>query len=70
MSDKVNWEQAKVDAAISVMQGIIANPADYKIRCNEYSKEQKYSAYDIARLAVSYADSLIAELQRVKSKEE
>ena len=64
----INWEQARVDAAISAMQGIIANSHD-----KDYRVRERYSSYDswrkeypneIAETAVAYADALIAELKK------
>lgn len=65
---KVNWKQARVDAAISAMQGIIANSHD-----KDYRVRERYSSYDswrkeypneIAETAVAIADALIAELKK------
>lgn len=73
-SDKVNWKQARVDAAIGAMQGIIANSHD-----KDYRVRERYSSYDswrkqysdeIAETAVAFADALIAELQRVETNEQ
>ena len=67
-NDKVNWEQARVDAAIGAMQGIIANSHD-----KDYRVLERYSSYDswrkeypneIAETAVAFADALIAELKK------
>jgi hypothetical protein len=67
-NDKVNWKQARVDAAIGAMQGIIANSHD-----RDYRVRETYSSYDswrkeypneIAETAVAFADALIAELKK------
>lgn len=67
-SDKVNWKQARVDAAIGAMQGIITNSHD-----KDYRVRESYSSYDswrkeypneIAETAVAIADALIAELKK------
>lgn len=67
-NDKVNWKQARVDAAIGAMQGIIANSHD-----KDYRVRERYSSYDswrkkypneIAETAVAFADALIAELKK------
>lgn len=67
-NNKVNWKQARVDAAISAMQGIIANSHD-----KDYRVQERYSSYDswrkeypneIAETAVAIADALIAELKK------
>lgn len=67
MSDKVNWKQARVNAAICAMQGIIDNPemVAAMIKC----PNPKGLEYQVARNAVSFADALIAELQRVETNE-
>ena len=43
-NDKVNWKRARVDAAISAMQGIIANSHD-----KDYRVLERYSSYDSCR---------------------
>jgi hypothetical protein len=67
-NNKVNWKQARADAAISAMQGIIANSHD-----KDYRVRDRYSSYDswrkeypneIAETAVAIADVLIAELKK------
>lgn len=67
-NDKVNWKQARVDAAIGAMQGIIANSHD-----KDYRVLERYSSHDswrkkyhneIAETAVTFADALIAELKK------
>lgn len=73
-SDKVNWKQVRADAAIAAMQGIIANShhKDYRVQENysSYNSWRKEYPNEIAETAVVFADALIAELKRVKSKEE
>lgn len=68
MSDKVKWEQARVDAAISAMNGIIANShdKDYRVRerYSSYDSWRKGSPNEIAKTAVAFADALIAELKK------
>lgn len=68
MSDKVNWKQARVDAAISAMQGIIANShdKDYRVpaRYTSYESWRKECPNEIAETAVALADALIAELKK------
>ena len=71
-SDKVNWEQARVDGAIGAMQGIVANTHDRDYRVCEmhpsYNSWRKKYPNEIAKTAVAIADALIAELQRVETK--
>ena len=68
MSDKVNWKQARVDAAISAMQGIVANThdRDYRVRegYSSYDSWRKKYPNEIAETAVALADALIAELKK------
>lgn len=72
-NDKVNWKQARVDAAISAMNGIIANSHndDYRYVERGCSQNYKYKLKraDIVYRAVLYADALIAELKKNKSCE-
>lgn len=67
-SDKVNWEQARVDAAISAMQGIVANSHDRDYRECEihpsYNSWRKKYPNETAKTAVAIADALIAELKK------
>ena len=65
MSDKVNWKQARVDAAISAMNGILSRRNNLP-----FAECEREIAVELARLSTNLADALIAELQRVKSKEE
>ena len=68
MSDKVNWKRTRVNAAISAMQGIIANSHDDDYRVGERGHSQNYKykleRAEIVRRAVLYADALIAELKK------
>lgn len=68
MSDKVNWKRTRVNAAISAMQGIIANSHDddYRVVERGHSQNYKYKLEraEIVRRAVLYADALIAELKK------
>ena len=62
--NKIDWEQRRYEIAKSAMQGMIANPTDFKRKDNEYSKERKLSAWEVAQAAMSFADALIAELKK------
>ena len=61
-SDKVNWKQARVDAAIGAMQGIITNLE--MVAAMLQSPNPKGFEYQVARKSVSFADALIAELKK------
>ena len=67
-NDKVNWEQARVGAAIAAMQGIVANTHDRDYRECEihpsYNSWRKKYPNEIAKTAVAIADALIAELKK------
>ena len=67
--NKIDWEQRRYEIAKSAMQGMIANPTDFKRKDNEYSKERKLSAWEVAQVAMSFADALIAELKRAETNE-
>lgn len=56
----VNWEQARIDAAIEAMGGILANPAlsiDFEI-------DEDGVVLGVTRVSVKLADALIAELKK------
>lgn len=65
--DKVNWKQARVDASIAIAQGFASNNNIFGL-CDEEFEEQE-TKQRLAKVAVSFADSLIAELQRVPTHE-
>lgn len=67
MSDKVNWKQARVDAAVAIAQGFASNNNIFGL-CDDEIEEQE-AKRRLAKVAVSFADSLIAELQRVPTQE-
>lgn len=67
--NKIDWEQRRYEIAKSAMQGMIANPTDFKRKDNEYSKERKLSAWEVAQVAMSFADALIVELKRAETNE-
>lgn len=62
MSDKVNWKQARVDAAISAMNGILSNRE--MVVAIIQSPNPKGFGYQVARDSVQFADALIAELKK------
>lgn len=70
---EVNWKQARVDAAISAMQGIVANTHDRDYRECEmhtsYNSWRKKYPNEIAKTAVAIADALIVELKRAETNE-
>ena len=63
VDNKIDWEQRRYEIAKSAMQGMIANPTDFKRKDNEYSKERKLSAWEVAQVAGASADALIPELK-------
>lgn len=63
-NDKVNWKQARVDAAISAMNGILSR--NNNLPFNTHEKEV---SEEIARISVVLADALIAELKRAETNE-
>lgn len=64
MNGKVNWKQARVDAAVAAMNGILSRNNNLPFDTHEESVCAK-----VARVSVKLADALIAELQRVKTNE-
>jgi hypothetical protein len=60
MSDKVNWKQARVDATIGAMNGILSR--NNNLPFNTHEKEV---CEEIARISVVLADALIAELKKI-----
>ena len=69
MSDKVNWKQVRVDAAIAAMQGIVANTHERDYRMKESFPNggwRKRYPSEIAHYAVALADALITELKQLK----
>ena len=58
-NDKVNWEQARVDAAIGAMNGILSR--NNNLPFNTHEKEV---SEEIARISVVLADALIAEVKK------
>lgn len=67
MSDKVNWEKARIDAAIGAMNAILANREMVVAMLQVHNP--KGFEYQVARESVSFADALIAELKKTNEKE-
>lgn len=61
-NDKVNWKQARVDAAIAIAQGFASNNNIFGL-CEDEIDEQE-AKRRLAKVAVSFADALIAELKK------
>ena len=61
-NDKVNWEQAKVDAAIAAMQSMAGSNWWSQLYYNV--PDAKGVSEQIAHRAVLLADALIAELKK------
>lgn len=56
---KVNWKQARVDAAISAMNGLLSRRNNLP-----FDALEKEISEEAARLSVALADALIAELKK------
>lgn len=69
MSEKVNWEKARVDAAISAMTAMLASPELMKVVTNPTNVVEKSFENRIAKLSVEYADALIEELKRTNNEQ-
>ena len=67
-SDKVNWEQARVDAAIGAMP-IADKIVDGLYGANYHSTSKMHTIDFFVRECVDIADSLIAELKKTNEKE-
>ena len=57
MKNDVNWQQARVDAAINIMNAILSNSIMVFILQFLFKKQ-------ISDIAVEYADKLIEELKK------
>ena len=57
MEQNVNWEQARVDAAINIMNAILSNSIMVFVLQFLFKKQ-------ISDIAVEYADKLIEELKK------
>lgn len=63
----IDWEQARAEAAIAAMKGILSNES-IGINLNDESSEYYSLLKDIGKVSVSYADALIAELKKGDNK--
>ena len=59
MSDNINWEQVRVDAAVNVMNAILSSSIMVFLFQFVFKKQ-------ISDIAVSYADKLVEELKKNK----
>lgn len=59
----IDWEKRRYEIAKEAMQGILSNES-IVIMLNDKSNEYYSMAKDIGKAAVTYADSLIAELKK------
>lgn len=57
MNNKIDWEQARIDAAINVMNAILSSSLMTFVLQFIFKKQ-------IADLAVKYADELVEELKK------
>lgn len=63
-NDQVNWKQARVDAAIAIVQGFASNNNIFGL-CENKIDEQE-AKRRLAKVAVSFADALIKKLKQLK----
>lgn len=63
-NNKVNWRQARVDAAISAMNGILSRRNNLP-----FAECEREIAAELARLSTNLADALIAELKKTNETE-
>lgn len=61
----INWEQARIDAAIAAMGGILANP-DLNIN---FETDEDGVVLGVTSVSVKLADALIAELKKEKNEQ-
>ena len=57
----INWVQVRIDAAVAALQGIVSSSSQWNTSYNVVDGVDEDAA---ARLAVSFADSLVAELRK------
>lgn len=62
----INWEQARVDAAIGAMTAMLASPELMQVVTNPTNVVEKSFESRVAKLSREYADALIAELKKEK----
>lgn len=60
----INWEQARVDAAIGAMTAMLASPELMEVVTNPTNVVEKSFESRVAKLSAEYADALIAELKK------
>lgn len=60
----INWEQARIDAAIGAMTAMLASPALMEVVTNPSNVVEKSFESRVAKLSSEYADALIAELKK------
>ena len=58
----VNWKQARVDASIAIAQGFASNNNIFGLSEDEIDEQE--AKRRLAKVSVSFADALIAELKR------
>ena len=68
-NDKVNWKQARVDAAIAAMQGKLADHTAMSRLWHGACEDTSTFHRLVAKSAVQLADVLIAELEKTNEKE-
>lgn len=66
----VNWEQARVNAAIGAMTAMLASPELMEVVTNPSNVVEKSFESRVAKLSAEYADALISELKRKDDGEE
>lgn len=59
----IDWEEVRGKAAIAAMKGILSNES-IEITLNQERSEYCSIPIDIAKAAITYADALIAELEK------
>lgn len=62
----INWEQARIDAAIGAMTAMLASPELMEVVTNPSNVVEKSFESRVAKLSAKYADALIAELKNNK----
>lgn len=60
----INWEQARINAAIGAMTAMLASPELMEVVTNPSNVVEKSFESRVAKLSTEYADALIAELKK------
>ena len=60
----INWEQARINAAIGTMTAMLASPELMEVVTNPSNVVEKSFESRVAKLSAAYADALIAELKK------